>query len=163
VHQVGCVYYVITSLWCTVNKTSNSNNTLGDIRFVGFHSYAEKMGPSPCFWCNDSNWLNTSNYTKNIFHETKNQAPPAVGLTRHLSFHLPYFPILNFANAFTKCGVNVGWKQAVKNVQVESYGSICSFIRPITRGRKKPHANYTPHFILHSLTNNVSPPRFWVK
>jgi hypothetical protein len=21
VHQVGCVYYVITSLWCTVNKT----------------------------------------------------------------------------------------------------------------------------------------------
>jgi hypothetical protein len=24
VYQVGCVYYVITSLWCTVNKTLNS-------------------------------------------------------------------------------------------------------------------------------------------
>jgi hypothetical protein len=36
VHQVGCVYYVITSLWCTVN------NTLHTYKQVFFHIFCQR-------------------------------------------------------------------------------------------------------------------------
>jgi len=44
---------------------------------------------------------------------------PVIGVTRHLSFHLLYFPTPNFATAVTKCGIYVGWTQAVKDVQLQ--------------------------------------------
>jgi len=97
--------------------------------------------------------------SKNHILRGQKPGPPVVGVTRHLSFHLPYFPILNFANAVTKCGIYVGWTQAVKDVRVESHDAVCCFIRP-TSGRKYPHVNYSALFMPHSLTSDVYPARF---
>jgi len=99
---------------------------------------------------------------KNHVLRGQKPGPPVVGVTPHLSFHLPHFPILNFANAVRKCGIYVGWTQAV-DVRVESYDAVCCFIGPTTSGRKYPHVNYSALFMPHSLTSDVYPARFPVK